>query len=62
MNQYLTIEGLAAYLSYSPSVAYKNWRRWAAEGLRVYMINKTPRFRTSDVDSWAEKKRRLVMA
>lgn len=60
MTPYLTIEDLAKYLNYSPAVVYRKWRVWAANGLRVYKIGGTPRFRASEVDQWIEKKNRLV--
>lgn len=60
MTQYLTIKDLANYLNYSHERVYRLWRTWAMNGLKVYKIGGTPRFRASEVDQWIEKKNRLV--
>lgn len=62
MTRYLTIGDVAHYLNFSSKYVYRCWRKWAAEGLRVYKIGGSPRFRQNEIDDWISKKNRLVSA
>lgn len=55
-SPYLNADQLAKYLGMKRPTIYRKWRKWATEGLRVFLIGDSPRFRTQDVDSWMEKK------
>jgi excisionase family DNA binding protein len=60
MNNYLTIEGLAKYLNFETKTIYCYWKKWATQGLKVYVVGRSPRFKSTDVDSWIEKNCRLI--